>query len=441
MNNTIIIDNYNNKNPKIIKWLKLGIWLYFLLLIFEGALRKWVLPGLQAPLLIVRDPVAIWLIYMSWKHNISFSNIYIYTIALITVLGTSTALVFGHGNLFVAIYGARILLIHFPVMFIIGAVFNKEDVIKIGRVLLFITIPMTVLVALQFYSPQSAWVNRGIGGNTDGAGFSGALGYFRPPGTFSFITGNVLYYSFVACFVFYFWLSKDKINRLVLIGATIGVIASIPLSISRTLLFSVVLTLIFTLISVASSPKFLMKMVLFVVLGMVLILLLSNTLFFHTATEAFSHRFEVANTVEGGVSSSILDRFFGGMFTAISDSGSLPFFGFGLGMGTNAGSFLLTGGTSFLIAEGEWLRLVGELGFVMGIIVILIRVVFCASIFFKGYGNLKYGNLLPWILLSSGLLVILQGQWAQPTVLGFSTLLGGLILASSKLETSNNNKI
>ncbi len=35
--------------------LKKGIWLYFFLLLFEGALRKWVLPSLSAPLLIVRD--------------------------------------------------------------------------------------------------------------------------------------------------------------------------------------------------------------------------------------------------------------------------------------------------------------------------------------------------------------------------------------------------
>src|ERR1700704_2356784 len=39
------------------------IWLYFWLLIFEGALRKWLVPSLSAPLLIVRDPVVL-LIYL-----------------------------------------------------------------------------------------------------------------------------------------------------------------------------------------------------------------------------------------------------------------------------------------------------------------------------------------------------------------------------------------
>ena len=42
--------------------LKKLFWLYFLLLIFEGALRKWIVPQLSAPLLLVRDPVALWII-------------------------------------------------------------------------------------------------------------------------------------------------------------------------------------------------------------------------------------------------------------------------------------------------------------------------------------------------------------------------------------------
>ena len=39
--------------------LKIAIWLYLLLWIFEGALRKWILPSLATPLLVVRDPIAI----------------------------------------------------------------------------------------------------------------------------------------------------------------------------------------------------------------------------------------------------------------------------------------------------------------------------------------------------------------------------------------------
>lgn len=439
--NKIFSQNRDNitKEEAIINALKKGVWVYFLLLIFEGALRKWFLPFLSAPLLIVRDPVAIWLIYITWKHNIIRANSYVVFMTFFTILAISTALIFGHGSLSVAFFGARILILHFPVMFIIREVFNQNDVIKMGKTLLIIAIPMTILIALQFYSPQSAWVNRGIGGDVEGAGFSGAMGYFRPPGTFSFTTGNVMFFSFVACFLFYFWIVKVKINRFVLIAATIGLLASVPLSISRTLLFSIGLTFIFTLISVASKPKFFFRMLVFILLGVLVLATLSKMPFFQTSTEAFTNRFEVASEVEGGVSTSLIDRFFGGMIDAVDNSNDLPFFGYGIGMGTNVGATLLTGKQTFLIAEGEWLRLVGEMGFVIGILVLLIRVIFCADIFMKSYKNIKSGNILPWLLLSFGLLIIIQGQWAQPTVLGFSTLLGGLILASMSKENKSVN--
>ena len=39
---------------KVLRWL---IWTYFWLLLFEGGLRKWIVPSLANPLLIIRDPV------------------------------------------------------------------------------------------------------------------------------------------------------------------------------------------------------------------------------------------------------------------------------------------------------------------------------------------------------------------------------------------------
>src|SRR5665213_271521 len=126
--------------------IKNGIWFYFILLIFEGGLRKWVLPGLAAPLLIIRDPVAIWLIVMAWKRGLLKPNFSLSATFAISIIGLVTALLYGHGNLLVGIYGVRTLLLHFVVIFIIGNVFNRDDVLKIGKAMLWITIPMTVLL-------------------------------------------------------------------------------------------------------------------------------------------------------------------------------------------------------------------------------------------------------------------------------------------------------
>lgn len=328
-----------------------GIWLYFLLLIFEGALRKWVVPSLAAPLLIVRDPITIVLLLYAWYYNMLPKNIYIILIFIITILSIFTTLFLGHGNIYISLYGARILLVHFPFIFLMGSILNRDDVLRIGRVVLWISIPMAVLIALQFYSPQSAWVNRGVGGDMGGAGFSGSMGYFRPPGTFSFTNGAVAFFSLVGAYVFYFWLRPGQIRKSILIASTVGLIIVVPLSISRSLAFTILVMLFFVLMTLTRNPKYLWK-ILFGLIGIsVLVVLLSFTGLLDTPMEVLLSRFDTAANSEGGVEGTIGERYLGGMFSAIADSWQRPFFGEGLGMGTNVGSTLLGAGRTFLIAE------------------------------------------------------------------------------------------
>ena len=113
-------------NKKVILQLKKLIWLYFILLIFEGALRKWILPSLATPLLIVRDPVALWALYIAYRSGMFPNNNYIKIISVVTIIAIISTLLFGHQNLLTAFYGARILLIHFPFMFLISHFFIVE---------------------------------------------------------------------------------------------------------------------------------------------------------------------------------------------------------------------------------------------------------------------------------------------------------------------------
>jgi len=413
-------------------WLKRGIWIYFLLLIFEGALRKWFLPALATPLLVVRDPIAIWLIFTAWDKRLLPSSPLLNGMIGVGIAAILTALLFGHGNLFVAIFGARILLVHFPLIFVIGRVFDRADVLKLGNILLWLSIPMALLVALQFFSPQSAFVNRGVGGDTAGAGFSGAMGYLRPPGTFSFTNGTHLFFGLTGAFVLYFWLNPKGINKLMLCGATIGLIAVIPLSISRSLAFTLAVVAAFALFTVIRKPQNLIRVLLACIGFGVIMAVLGNFRFFQTATDAFVYRFTTASFSEGGLRGTLTGRFLGGILGSISKSLEQPFFGYGIGMGTNVGSMLLTGDRKFLIAEEEWGRLIGEMGALLGFSAIIIRLLLSLKLFAFSFRYLKEGETLPWILLGFGLTVIPQGQWAQPTALGFSVLIGGLIIASTR---------
>jgi hypothetical protein len=411
--------------------LKRGIWAYFILLLFEGALRRWVLPGLATPLLIVRDPIALWLIVMTWRRGLLPANIYLSTTIVVSVLGIVSALLLGHANLTVALYGARILLLHFPLIFVIGRIFNRADVVKMGAAFVWLTAPMAILIAVQFYSPQSAWVNRGVGGDMAGAGFDGAMGFFRPPATFSFTNGTHLFFGLAACFICYFWLNLKEINRAALVAATIGLLSAIPFSISRSLLLFAAVALLFMAMGMLRKPKNIGRLLLLALGGVCVLLLLSRVSVLQTPIEAFVSRFTAASDVEGGLKGSLGNRYLGGMLEALANSGQQPFFGYGIGMGTNAGSAILTGGSrAFLISEGEWGRLIGELGPWLGLCIIFVRMALCVKLTIACYKRLQKDDLLPWILLGNGLLMIPQSQWAQPTALGFSTLIAGLIIAS-----------
>jgi hypothetical protein len=72
-------------------YLKRGIWAYFILLIFEGALRKWIFPGLSNALLLVRDPIALWLVIVWLVRGVVPQSIYFTGMMAIGVLGTVTA--------------------------------------------------------------------------------------------------------------------------------------------------------------------------------------------------------------------------------------------------------------------------------------------------------------------------------------------------------------
>lgn len=416
------------------KPLRTGIWLYFILLILEGALRKWILPELSTPLLVVRDPLALWLLFRAWQTNVLPTNGYVLTMGAAGILSFAATVLVGHGDMIVATYGLRILCLHFPLMFLIGRVFSHEDVIKLGRLVLFISIPMIFIISLQFYSVQSAWINEGVGG-TGSAGFGGALGYYRPPGTFSFTNGNALFWGMTAPFILYFWLIPKQINRLILVAATAALILAIPLSISRGLFLQVCITVFFALLILFRKPNYLPRIVVATAGILLLIVFFSDADFVKKSVEVFTARFTSANEAEGGlVEGTIMDRFLGELFEPIKNSGEVPLSGRGLGMGTQVGAKLISGETGFLITEGEWGRIIGEMGLLLGLLVIVVRLMVVIKMGIYSFRNIKYNNILSWLLFSFGGITILVGQWGHPTTLGFSTLIGGLILSAIKRE-------
>lgn len=415
-----------------------AIWIYIFLLIFEGALRKWVLPSLATPLLLVRDPIAIWLTIVGLQKGWIKSG-YAKMMMVVASISFILTLALGHHNLFVALFGWRIYFFHFPMIFVMGKILTRIDLLKIGQFFLWISIPMTVLIFMQFHSPQSAWINIGVGGEGT-AGFAGALGYMRPPGTFSFTSGYVMFQAVVGCYLLFYLLMNNTLpkefqfSKIVLIILAGCYLLSIPTSISRTHLFQTGFFLIFLFIAAIRKNRFKSKFLRLLVIAAAAGIILYFFGLGSTSMEAFIARFENANEVEGGIQKSIGNRYVGGYLESLINF-NVPIFGYGIGLGTNVGAKAM-GGNMYSFgfnAEVEWSRIIGECGMLLGLIIIGVRLFFSLDTWKKSYSLLvKRYNLLPWMLSAGMMLTVPQGQWSIPTNLGFCILFGGLTLAAVK---------
>lgn len=417
---------------------KKAIWVYLFLLIFEGALRKWFLPQLATPLLLVRDPIAIWLTVVGLQRGWIKSG-YINVMMVVSTISMLMTLAVGHHNLFVALFGWRIYFFHFPMIFVLGKVLSRTDLLKIGQFILWVSIPMTALIVVQFYSPQTAWVNIGVGGEGS-AGFAGALGYFRPSGTFSFTSGYVMYQALVGCYLLYYLLMNSTLpkeyqfSKYILIILAGCYILSIPTSISRTHFFQTCVFLLFLFLAAIRKNKLKSKFIKSAIMVVVAVFVLSLLGIGNESMEAFIARFETANEIEGGVDGVIGDRYVGGLLGSLINFNT-PVFGYGIGLGTNVGAKAM-GGNMYSFgfnAENEWSRIIGECGLLFGLIIISVRLLFSIEMWKRSYNRLaKRFDLLPWMLSAGMMLTVPQGQWSIPTNLGFCILFGGLTLAAVK---------
>lgn len=413
-----------------------AIWIYLFLLVFEGALRKWFLPSLSTPLLIIRDPIAIWLTIVGWQKG-WLNNAYVKVMMIVSTLSFVLTLLVGHHNLFVALFGWRIYFFHFPMIFVMGKILSRTDLLKMGQFLLWLSIPMTVLIVIQFYSPQTAWVNLGVGGEGT-AGFGGAMGYMRPPGTFSFTSGYVAFQGVVGCLLIYYLVMNDtlpeayRFSTWVLILLAACYLLTIPMSISRTHFFQTSLFLLFLGVAAVRKAKLKNRFLKFMAVALVAVVVLSFTGIADTGIEAFTARFDGANKAEGGMEGVVGNRYFGGLWRGLMGF-DIPVFGYGLGLGTNVGARLM-GGNMYSFgfnAENEWERIVGECGLIIGWVIIGVRLFLSLKLWRLAYRLLiKKYDLLPWMLSAGMMLTVPQGQLSIPTNLGFCILLGGFTLAA-----------
>jgi hypothetical protein len=414
-----------------LSWLKRWIWIYFWLLIFEGALRKWVFPQLSGPLLIIRDPIVLVIYVQAYRCRL-FSIKKMWPFAFLTIGLTLLAIAqvtAGVNSIWIALYGMRSYLLHLPLALIMAETLTGEDVRRFGRWMLILSVPMTALLVAQYYAPVGSWLNFGAGESS--RQISSAGGHIRPAGTFSFVVGSQSLAVLTAAFVVYALMRRGMYPRWILWPAMLATIISIPVLSSRTAAFQIATMAGFALLAgISSSAQFanLLK-----VTGILLLVSVaaSQLPFVDDAINTFSQRWTEASMVEGDTQGVLDKRVLDVVVSGFEAAASTPMLGNGIGMGSNFAAYLKVGSTSFLLAEMEWERVVLEFGPLFGLVFMGLRVLVSFYLVSRALRAMRRNNTLPWLLVPAVVPLVVLTIMEQPTFTGFMVFGSGLCLASA----------
>lgn len=434
--------------------IRLCFWVYLFFLIFEGAFRKWILPEASNLFLVIREPIVLYVLFLGFKNNL-FRNGFGKFFLITTILSFFISLTVGHQNLLVALYGFRITGLHIPALFVWGMTLRRRDLILIGKSVLYGSVLMCIIIAWQYFTPQSSWINRGVAGDVEGSGFSGAGGYFRPSGTFSFITGMIGFELLAGSFLLYFLYNNkhlkpsDQLSKAMLVLFFATFIASMFLCLSRSVIAGTAVLVLFCFASSFILKKKIEQTISIILLAIIAFILLYQIPFFKLAFDNMALRFDNAANSEGDfIKGSMGNRMFGSFTRAFTDTQNftgkeIPFWGFGLGSGSKAGSILLNLSLkhSFGIAEEEWSLIICERGILLGGAYLLIgRLIFPFYYTYKAFVLLKRNNdYLPFMFSPFIIIGFLTHQLSPPTILGFVVVAGSIMMAA--IRTSKKQKI
>jgi len=397
------------------------LWIYLWLLLLEGAFRKWIIPSMDAPLLVIRDPLVIWIYIQAFRYRLSFNNTFFVPNLVLAVATALLAAFFGEGNMVVTAYGLRTDYLQVPFIFLIPQILNREDVIAMGRFLFYMSIPIAVLMVLQFRSPPDSFWNKGA--------LTTHYGTVRPSGPFSFISGPVALFPLISAFLFFGYIQTRTYKIWLMTAATLAILIASACSGSRSCVASVGLVAVVATLGVVMRGKGGAGLVVAAALIALAIPLLTSMSVVGDGTDQLEKRFHDAAKIEGNTP-GFFDRYLGSITGPLADIDEVPIWGNGLGIDTNAAASMLHGEREFIGPEDEWGRLIFECGPIFGLLLCIFRIALTVAVARRAFEAFHRDNILPMLIFAACGLLILNGQWGVPTTLGFAIFGAGLTLAA-----------
>lgn len=429
---------------------KKAFWLYLVLIFVEGAMRKWFMPSLSNVWMMCREPIVIWTV-LSLIGTQNLRSRVAKAFMIIGCIMMLTTLTLGHQNVWVAFYGFRIWFFHIPYIFIMSNKLNREDLIRICKFLILVFIPMTVLYVMQWGAPPSSILNASMGGGVEEQGVQAAYGAVRPSGTFGHCVGSSYYNPLIIslfCVTLFSSYYKHIFSKKHFLIFAVAVVLCLITSVSRGAVIQSILTILFiaSITILLGNTKTFTKTIVGVIGLFLLFLVLSNVSIEGKSIVApITNRFEMAAEQEGGTSGVMSSRVLE-PYKFWNDKGKLldpPFFGYGLGAGSNFGTQTLHIVNSFYSDSQAWglgehssQIVTNEMGFLFGGIVFFLRIGFCMFLFFSCIKKLKQNkDILPITLWTLSITYFGTGNLNLTMTLGWIVIVMILLLTSINTST------
>ncbi|MDI3383033.1 hypothetical protein ACFPPF_02675 [Xenophilus aerolatus] len=355
-----------------------------LVVVLEGALRKWVSNSLTLPLVLLRDLLALYTIWYALRTGaLSFRRLPAQVLLLwtgILVLWGFLQLIVNQFSPAIFVIGLRFWLLYFWFGYAAAVSMTLTDYRRSLWVMLALMIAMTPLVVLQQSSPPGAFINTQI--DTDVRDiFVVVAGVVRPTGTFSFTLGFTTFLAMAVPALFCYRQAARHAGpgrRMFVVGFIALLIGTI-LSGSRSAVVFYLGLLGLALLGSLWFSRGVGKV--YATMGVILTvsLMAGAAVLFSDALVATQERFENASQAE-----DVGDRIVAMLAGEPETHSQITWLGTGLGKGSNLASYFESGERSFMLAETESARILLE-GGVMGVMFMLLKLAVIAAGLFAAW--------------------------------------------------------
>lgn len=333
---------------RVVRW---GVVFFFLLVLFDGALRKWVAPSFSTPLFVLKDVVlagtlGVYMVERGLQLPLTLRR------SILSVLLSAFAFwcALEAFNLslptpILGVWGFKLHVLYISLVFLIPASFRSFD--QMYRYVWWyavLSVPVLVLGIVQFYSPPSSFINTYVSQSAGNVARFGTERYARITGTFSYIAGMGRYI-FFAPLLSLMLLAGERMRlnwrTLPLWGSlSVGGVV-IPMNGSRWPVFAfgiVALIIVFFVRQIRRvAPRVLSPWRLVLMGGIVGVALVAYGM---PATTALEERITESDDTERRIEERLFEP-----FDLIAEAG---LFGYGVGSTYQAASVLVGG------ASGDW---------------------------------------------------------------------------------------